>query len=66
MMGSAQIVSCTFYYVNLNCHLSYEQATEADGQDEQHDVARNTVWRTCVYDVGNSQFLWNVLRHISR
>ena len=29
----------------------------ADCQDEQHDVARNTVWRNRINDVGSSQFL---------
>jgi hypothetical protein len=29
---------------------------EADCQDEQHDVTRNTVWRNRMHDVGSSQF----------
>lgn len=41
-------------YSNPSCHLYCEQATESDCQDEQHDVARNTVRRNRIWVTASS------------
>ncbi len=43
---------------NSSCHLCCEQTAEVDYQDEQHNIALDTVWRNRVDDVGSSQFPW--------
>lgn len=50
----ARIVSATMVHsihqdmMNPGCYRCCYQATAADFQDEQHDVVRNTVPRTCI------------------
>jgi|DewCreStandDraft_5_1066085.scaffolds.fasta_scaffold27414_2 mRNA-degrading endonuclease toxin of MazEF toxin-antitoxin module len=39
-------IACSRIRLNSSCHVCCEHTTEADFQDEQHDVALNTVWRT--------------------
>jgi|FLYL01.1.fsa_nt_gi hypothetical protein len=51
-MAVKQTPAVTLAQVDLCC----EQTTEADCQDEQHDIAHITVRRTYMNDVGSSQF----------